>query len=232
MKNNENLEVFPRKYDHFFSNSETWLKNCNPNEITLAAPYNRYRGDSLSELNTYKDDFVSAVLDIDRSFFKTAITYLWFRLRFGYMARSYFRNDWDRNTNFAYGIFLRHFIGTEKNLYFGTNSGLSVVRSYYNDFVDDAFDPRVEEIPYPFENLSLAHLAVVAEMDERLDLLDFADRKKMAYNDFCDFVSNWASCFNEKYGQKYQMQLNKKGRMVEVINLLKPGAKKGDVEYG
>jgi hypothetical protein len=232
MKDEDNLEIFPRKYDHFFSNTENWLKNCNPNEITLATPYNRYRNDPLDKLNSYKEDFVKAMFEIDRAFFKSAITYLWYRRRFGYMARSYFRNDWDRNTNFAYGIFLRHLIGMEKNLYFSTHSGMQIIKSYYDDFVDDVFDPRTESIPYPFENLTLAHMTVVVDMDERLDLLDFADREKMLYNDFCDFISNWVGCFNEKYGEKYQMQINKRGRMVQVVNLLKDGAVKGTEEYG
>lgn len=230
MKEQE-LEKFPRKYDYFFSDPTKWINSCQPSKITLAEPYNRHQKGSVDILSSYRDDFMSAVRKMDVAYYKIAVEYLWYRLRFGYMARSYYRNDWDRNTNFAYGIFLRHFIGMEKSLYFSGTCALTIVRSYYNDFIDAVFDPRVEEIEFPYENVSLAHMAVVADMDERLQLLEFADRNKMLYNDFCDFVSNWVGSFNEKYGEKYQLQLNKKSRMVEVINLMRPGSVKGTKAY-
>ena len=160
-----------------------------------------------------------------------AVRYIWFRKKFGYITRSYSRGDWDRNTNFAYGIFIRHYIGVEKSLYFSKTSGLRTIKSYYKDFFDDLFDPRFEEIEYPYKNITLAHMAIVIDMEERLELLDFADKNNMQYSDFCDFISNWVSCYNEKYGEKYQIQLRKNSRMMGIENLLKKNAKRGIKEY-
>ena len=58
------LEIFPRKYDHFFTDTERWIRKCNPYMISVAAPYNkRIEDEDLKKLGEYQKDFIEAMTE-------------------------------------------------------------------------------------------------------------------------------------------------------------------------
>lgn len=57
---------------------------------------------------------------------------------------------------------------------------------------------------YPYKHVGLDFLFFVHQMDERLEILEEADKREMLLADFINWVINWAFCNNDDLGvEKY-----------------------------
>lgn len=75
------------------------------------------------------------------------------------------------------------------------------LQTYFLEFFprmlrDDIFK-NSDKYKFPYENIGLEHLLIVHQMPQRLDLLDMAEKEKMKYSDFLNYVVNFALCHNE-----------------------------------
>jgi len=82
------------------------------------------------------------------------------------------------------------------------NRAFHQIETYFDDFFPgftegDPFT-NPEYYKYPYENINMDLLTVVYQMDERLELLKFADEEKMNYADFVDYALEQAEIFNSK----------------------------------
>ena len=199
------------------------MRLCTPFNMHPTKPFDRKSGDGQFDgLDRYQDLLTSHFKTMDRSLWDNLIKFHWLWRKFGYRWESYEKGDGSKKLNVAWAIFLRHYVGAEKTLYY-QESTMALIKSYAGELYPNLLkgNPFEEKFDYPFPNLLMCHLATVREVDERVALLKYADEKKMRYNDFLDFIANWVACYNDKYGPKYQMQINKAHLTAAVVNLTK-----------
>jgi hypothetical protein len=84
------------------------------------------------------------------------------------------------------------------------------VATYLIDFFPDFLyhDPfkEPEEYKYPYKKITLDYLVFVYQMDERLELLEEAEKRGMSYAEFINWATNWALCYNDDNNvNKYQL---------------------------
>lgn len=183
----------PQTYEKVFT-SETYLNLFNPLELQTD-----YHGGP----QEYTDKFRSLFRDFDLFFFQLVVQYYWMQRRFIFNNK---RKEHDRRsfprTDAAYSTFIKHHIGSNYQL-FTTTFVFSKVLTYLHDFFGKDMDKHnpyeePEFYEFPYKNISIAHLTLVYQMDERLDLLKEAEKGKMSYYEFIDFVINYTYCVNDE----------------------------------
>lgn len=142
----------------------------------------------------------------DQQMWLLSVQYSWLQRRFfnkgmqkTYHGRMHMRGDT------AYSTFIKHYIGSSYQLLTCSFTFGKIV-GYVSDFISD-FDSKnpfdhPEEFSFPYKHISLAHMVLVYQMDERLDLLKEAEEKKMSFYQFCDFVINYINCVNDEEGKQ------------------------------
>jgi hypothetical protein len=87
------------------------------------------------------------------------------------------------------------------------------LESYFLDFYPDFLEHDPEKEPeyfaFPYKNVTFDHLLFVSRLgDERLALLDEAERKVMSFVKFANWAANWAFCSNQEMEkEKYVLRL-------------------------
>lgn len=187
---------YPLTYEKVFT-SEGCLKTFTPEKLETDYPGGK---------KEYFEKFRSFFYDFDRFFFKNMVEYYWLQRRFTYMgfrkvthSRVFIRAD------AAYSTFIKHTLGFNYQLFTSTFVFSKIV-TYFNNFFGDIDNSNPFEDPkfyeFPFKNIGLAHLTLVYQMDERMDLLKEAEEGKMSYYEFLDFVINYIYCVNDEKGQQ------------------------------
>jgi hypothetical protein len=66
---------------------------------------------------------------------------------------------------------------------------------------------------YPFKNISFDFFPLVRQMDERMELLEMADKEDMTYAEFVDYVLNHCFSTNDELGRdKYLFNIGSESR--------------------
>lgn len=63
----------------------------------------------------------------------------------------------------------------------------------YSEFIFD----------FPYKHLSVSHMYLVHQIPERIELLNIAEKRKMNYWDFVEYIINYISSYNSEYGKQY-----------------------------
>lgn len=101
--------------------------------------------------------------------------------------------------------FLRRYVGHDIQIitkgYF-----FSKLETYYFDILFPGFmDGNPFENPdyykFPYKNISIEYLTLVYQLDDRFELLEYADKNKMSYAVFLDYVINHVLSENEILGR-------------------------------
>jgi hypothetical protein len=193
------MKNYPRKYEYVFTGRDLINKKCKINEVSV------YNNDP-SSVNEYINLFRETFRKFEADYFDSLVKIEWLSRRFCYHGYRRARNigngvDIDR----AFGVFIRSFVGHDKRLFVLEKSTLSKVITYLDDFFPNFNEgnPFKEEYKYPYKVMTLECLSVVYQMDERLELLDYCDKKNMTYTEFLDYVVNYINCLNEEKGDIY-----------------------------
>jgi hypothetical protein len=111
-------------------------------------------------------------------------------------------------TSIPLSVFLSNYVGVGRS-YIIPPSISSKVVSYFPDFFPDFSreDPikNPDKYKFPYDYLTIDFLMAVYQMEERLILLDMAEREKMSYAKFIDYVINYISCYNDEHGDCFIM---------------------------
>lgn len=116
-------------------------------------------------------------------------------------------NQWFR-------IFLRDIVGTTLKSV-TTSSYFRLIISYFPSFFPDfsSSNPFKVKYEYPYKNLNFDHLVFVSAMEERIELLELAEKQKMSINEFYDYVVNYIYCLKDETGiEKYYLSRNEKNQ--------------------
>lgn len=157
----------------------------------------------------YADLMKSELYKYERQLFDIFVKYHWLICRFHYLGKPRL-NDWANGTyvDTAFGMFMRNYADCNKEFFTGRN--IHRITTYFKDFFPNfhLYDPikEPEKYKFPYDNISLSFLLVVYQVDERLELLDYADKQNMAFPDFVNYVINQVFCINEDLGyNKYSI---------------------------
>jgi hypothetical protein len=115
-------------------------------------------------------------------------------------------------SDLAFGKFTKIAVGASHRV-LTANFCFTPIVTYLADFFPEFLfhDPfkNPEKYKYPFENIRLDFLTFVYQMDERLELLEYAEKKQMSYAEFINWVVNWALSNNLDRGEeKYKLRGN------------------------
>lgn len=189
------MKEYPKKYESVFS-GERALKKCDIDRVT---------SDTGWEGRKYAKIFRDSMLDFQESMFDHLVKNIWLVRRFVYGGKP--RLQKSRNgcwLDSAFAIFMRNHVGVDNRMVF-RNDMFSKIEVYLDDFFHDfdARNPFEEELKFPYEHITLEYLVTVYQMEERLDLLNIAEREKLTYTEFMDYVVNYISSYNEEHGGEH-----------------------------
>lgn len=111
-------------------------------------------------------------------------------------------HDW------AYSYFMKGIVGISQKS-FTDGIVFSSVPTYFKDFFPNFSDhdpfKEPEYFKFPYKNISMDHLAFVAQCHNRLELLAYAEERAMTIKDFVDWAANWALSYNEEVTGTYKL---------------------------
>lgn len=222
------VELFPRKYRRYFTDQAVIEDACPINRLTIQWPYTKEGQHPPNEnFLRYVEDFRKTFSDLEKSAYDAALKFVWLEHRFGRGTIRMPNPDKQLRANFR--AFLSKVCMVSKGFLFSKQAGLvGIVGKFAEDFHPGFYnllDPFKSRLEFPFKHVTLMHVGTVASMDEALGLLAKAEKEKMTYNEFLDFIANWVACYNEKYGEKYQLMTDQRMLPAAVVNLLEGGKK-------
>lgn len=104
----------------------------------------------------------------------------------------------------AYNFFIQNLVGISQKP-ITTGVVLVCVPTYFKDFYPNFDDINPFENPdyyrWPYEHITIDFLYVVYEHHERIEMLKYADEKKMTIMEFTNFAYNQADCYNQEVGR-------------------------------
>lgn len=195
------MKHYPREYERVFTDKEKIDRVCKLEDVSFSGEYIK---DATDYITMLRDTFSVA----QDTIYELLVKYVWLSRHFcykGYRREKLYGNGFIVDT--AFGIFLRSYANLDARMFFGASmkSSFSRVITYFDDFYPD-FDihsPFVHAYKFPYKNITMEYLATVHVMDERLELLEHADKMDMKYTEFCDYVLNYINCYNDEHHHKY-----------------------------
>jgi len=186
------MKKYEKKYEDVYSDPLK-LKKCDLSQITT---------DIGLDVNEYMESMKKMVQRFEMDLFDNLVKYVWLARRFHYKGErraKYFQNG--HSLDSAFGVFMKHYIGTDKAVF----SGRSIYKiiTYFQEFFPnlDEINPFEEKVSFPYKNIGLSYLAVVYQMDDRLEFLNYAEMHKLKYTEFVDYVINYIYSANEEAGK-------------------------------
>ena len=188
------MKMYEKRYENIFT-SERSLKKCDFNKISTDIGLNAVE---------YRDLFRKAVITYERTVFTSFVKIMWLRGRFLYdgMPRIRRRRN-GAHLDGAYGVFIRHHVGVNSAEF--TTGFLDIVSTYLYDFFPnfEVMNPFEDVMEYPYEHIRFSHLFLVYQMTERMELIEYAEKNKVMYDEFADFVLNYVYSLNEEKGEEW-----------------------------
>jgi len=154
-------------------------------------------------LNEYMNIFNHFLSDMYSDLFLFCVKISWLRRKFMYYNSKTIlpMNRNSRILNNAFTKFLRRNIGHDIQIITKGKFFSKIEVHYFNKFFPnfEENNPFInpEYYKFPYKNIYMEFLTVVYQLEERFELLEEADRKKMTYAQFLDYILNYISCENE-----------------------------------
>ena len=191
------MKVYDKKYENVFTEKENFLKRC---DIEKISPFNNI------PLNTviYIDEFKKEMRSFELDTFNHLVKIAWLMRRFCYNGERRLRNRSNgRILDSAYALFVRNFVEHDTKFVFSNKSSLAKILTYMDDLFPNFDDgnPLEEVYKYPYEIVTLNHLVLVYQMEDRMELLDYAEKKGLNYVKFLDYIINHINCHNDEVGE-------------------------------
>jgi hypothetical protein len=145
------------------------------------------------------DEYIKQTRKIFRSFYRTSWDHMikmnWLLRRFTYDGHTRGLHNSEKNNGIAldaaFGTFVRNHVNVDHRLLFNANSIFSKLSTYIDDFYPgflDMTDVLDSKFSLPYKNLGFEHMVLVYQLENRLELLASAEKKRMPYLRFIDYV--------------------------------------------
>lgn len=201
------LKNHPRTYEYVFS------KDFKGNPVRLNIDRISIEGMEVNEYINLSRQFFN---DMYSELFLNCVKISWLRRKFIFYGNKaivpMYKNT--RSMNNVFTKLLRRNIGHDVQI-MTKNKFFTKIEVFYLDKLFPKFEEEnpftnPEYYKFPFKNITMEFLIVVYQLDERMELLKEADRKKMSYADFLDYILNYTLCENDLLGyHKYELTQNK-----------------------
>jgi hypothetical protein len=197
MKNQ--MKKYPKTFENIGSSKKCFIK------------YVKAKDFSVDELVAR---FKSLYFKTNKELFSQAVNQLWLDKQI--LIKGNTKSSCGYNGMFidsAYAKFMHNSVGTSHRIITSTpmfTSTVSYIDEFFPDFLKDDPSKNPKKYAYPYKHITLDFLFFVHEVDNRLELLAEAEKKKMSLSDFIDFSVNWALCYNLDYDvDKYEVYEDK-----------------------
>jgi hypothetical protein len=165
-------------------------------------------------LGVYNPLFHKFLKDFYLSLFNNSVRLSWLRRRFSYYGtKTIFPiNKNSQTLNGAFVKYLRRVIGMDIQA-ITRSKFFNKLEGYFEELFPGFNEGNPFENPdyykYPFKFVSIDYLMAVYQLDDRIELLKKADKEKMSYAVFLDYIINHVYCINEEIGRdRYQIRQN------------------------
>ena len=188
---NKQLKIYPRV-------SEPVAHTFAPGQIEKIGA----EGMPLSELVTLTRAFY---IDTYAKLFDMMVKEIWLEQKFVYNKKKRARRFGNgHGVELAFNFFMTGMVGMSQK--FLTHDSLT---SFLTNYVSDLFPEFMSKNPftepeyfkYPYKHVTIDFLYVVRDHHERMELLDYAEEKKMTIREFIEFVANQIYGYNAEVGK-------------------------------
>ena len=164
---------------------------------------------STDEMGTeeYRLLFSAFLKDFYDDLFYKCVVLSWYRRKFTYYGHKA-KIPVYASTRFWSGsfvVFLRQYVGHDIQIItkgpFFSKLDTYYFDTYFPEFSTENPLKNPSYYKFPYNDITLEYLTLVYQLDDRFDLLLEADKKKMSYAVFLDFVINYIGNENERFGR-------------------------------
>lgn len=196
------FKEYEKEYEDVYTAS-TALQKLNPELIS--------NGIGLTNLQYIKklQDFWR---EMYLSIFDNLVRFVWLKDKFLYNKGNVLKKDllekkrwWIMNVSVVFSIFCKNVVWMD---FKSITLAPQIIRlsSYLDTFFPNFWrnDPftNPELYKFPYEHITPDFLLVVYQMQERLKLLEIAEKRKMSYAKFLDYIINYVNCYNDDKGRR------------------------------
>lgn len=105
----------------------------------------------------------------------------------------------------SFGWFMKSLVGVSQkpivaNMCFTATA--TYIKEMFPDFLNQSPFKNPEYYKYPFEHVTLDHMFFVYHCEDRMEMLQYAEDKKLNYLDFVNWATNHVMCYNDEIGQE------------------------------
>jgi len=189
------MKNYKKKYENVFTSDKS-LNKCKINKVST---------DNDMDVNAYCELLNNSCRKFEVDLFNNFVKVNWLMRRFCYKGMPRQKTRWNGFAlDSAFGVFMHKYINVEHKIV-TRNFIFPRLATYFEDFFPgfDARDPFKEKMEYPYKHITLAFLLLIHRMPERVELLEYAEKKKMKYIEFLDFIINYISCYNDEIGRDH-----------------------------
>jgi len=197
------MKKYEKIYEDVIKTSDTRHKQFKSTKFYLP------EGLKIKDYAKYIDSFAH---EYSKTFFTLYAKFFWIQWAFGAKkgGRIDTGNNLVNNTNRKY--IQRNIVGHELNIFM--DGDFYWLNEYMKSMFPKLIYKKPEVIPvecvYPFKNITLEFMQVVYQMEDKMELLKYADERDMKFCDFCNYVVNHALCINDEIGRvKYTVKWKK-----------------------
>lgn len=172
---------------------------------------------TLEELTTQFQDFLNKTY---RDLHHIALCYLWLEKQLLFNGERRIRRFRSaKSFDVLFARYMNEMVGRDqatltRSRWFQLTA--AIAWEFYPDFFKHNPFENPEYYQWPYEYVGLDFLQMVYQMDEKKELLDYAEKKRMKFRDFKNWVTNYALCYNDEQGEiKYEVTVGN-DRMVYI----------------
>lgn len=197
------IKIYPKTFENVFS--EDHVRKFDFSKISIKE----------MSVDGYSILFRNLLKDFSDNLFLFYVKFVWLRRRFIYNEQEL------ESLLFTGGAlagvfsrFLRRVVGVDT--FFSRDFLYPKIATYFDSFFPEFSENNPFENPelykFPFKNITLDFLAVVHQVEDRIELLNIADEQKMTYANFLDFVINQTYSINEELGREKYIFMTGNGK--------------------
>lgn len=189
------MKYYEDEYEKIFTK-----KNNDKCRIDKVSTFNEIPLNTTLYIEEFKKEMRSFEVDTFNHFVK--ITWLMRRFCYDGERRTSHRGN-GRKLDSAYGLFVRNFVEHDTKFIYSSRTSLVKIMTYIDDIFPnfDEGNPFEEDYKYPYDTVTFGHMVLVYQMDCKMELLDYAEKNKMPYTKFLDYVVNHINCHNDELGK-------------------------------
>jgi hypothetical protein len=165
---------------------------------------------SIDELAAQFKEFYQ---DAHRKLFNITLKQVWLEMRVVYQGRRRRRRKNGFREDSSFGWFMKGMVGISQKPIVA-NMCFTAIATYLKDFFPDFLNKNPfedeEYFEYPYEHVTIDQMFFVYQCEDRLEMLEYAEKEKLNYLDFVNWATNHVMCYNDEIGQdKYTLSTAK-----------------------